>query len=662
VIADGSEFRSVSFEVVPRLPSPSSNDCCWILFHSVPHEVDSSDIAPDRTEIEGLRFALAAAIDDRELMAEDAQAAAEESQSSDEELRSTNEELETAKEELQSTNEELSTLNEELRLRNTALTVLSDDMENVLAAVEIPILFTGVDLVIRRFNRSAGKLFDLGDESVGRPLRDARSTMDVTQLVKLIGAVIGTNTPADVEVQDASGDWRLLRIRAYRKYDGRIDGAIVAILDINDLKRSVLAAESTTRAANLLAACSSLLSGSLNYEYTLETLARLATEGFADWCAVDLLMDDGSMRNLTISHVNPVLCELAIRFQKTIFENSDGFFGPAQALRDRSSILLNDISEWKLTGIGQEANITQLIDALGVRSIISVPLIVRGRILGTTTFVTAQRKYGEADLQLAESLAQRAAAAVDTAFLFREAESANRYKDEFLGTVAHELRTPLTSMIGWIQLAKLNHDLREEAIRRVDEGADLLRTFVEDLLDVSRIREQKLSMNMEETDLAAVVQTAIEMTSLNAEAREIEVDLHVTLDPAVFFGDRVRLLQVVWNLLSNAIKFTPPGGKIDVRLVRDRGDARLSVMDTGNGVSPDFVSHAFELYRQAKDVSESTRGLGIGLSIVAHIVKAHGGTVSLESPGISLGTTVTVVFPLTNRNPDIVAGEAEATV
>src|SRR6185503_15006735 len=205
---------------------------------------------------------------------------------------------------------------------------------------------------------------------------------------------------------------------------------------------------------------------------------------------------------------------------------------------------LTDLAKTDISGIQPEAKIMQLIGALGVRSLISVPLIVRDKVLGTTTFSSSRRPYTDVDLQLAEELSQRAAVAIDTAMLFREAESANRYKDAFLGTVAHELRTPLTSIIGWVQLAKLNPDMYGEALVRVDEGASLLRLFIEDLLDVTRIREQKLSMEMADIDWVAVIRSALEMTALSASAREVQIRLDLKLDPAPLRGDSVRLLQV----------------------------------------------------------------------------------------------------------------------
>lgn len=646
LVTVGDERRIVSFKVIPcaSSPSPTEKDCCWILFHSGEQTHDSSTDA-ERTEAAGLREALSAAIEDREKLAEDASAAAEEAQSSDEELRSTNEELETAKEELQSANEELSTLNDELQLRNTTLASLNDDIENVLGAVEIPILFVGIDLTVRRFNLAAGTLFNLHSASIGRPLVEGRSIVDVMHLGKLIGAVVGTNTPADVELKDASGAWRLLRIRTYRRFDGKIDGAIVAVLDINELKKSVLVAECAVQASSLLAESGVILAASLDYETTLESFTRLATAWFAVWCTVDLLSDDGSVRHLTASHSNPVLRDLALQFQRTVFAEPDQSPGAAQALQQGKSLLYGDISEWERDAVTPSSKITQLIEALGVKSLISVRMVVRNEVLGTITFASSDRYFDAADLQLAEELGQRAAMAIDTARLFRDAESANRYKDEFLGTVAHELRTPLTSMIGWTQLAKLNPEMREEAIVRVDEGAALLRVFVEDLLDVSRIREQKLSMNMAPANLAEIAKSALDMTALAAQTRAVRVDTHFALDPAPVLGDHVRLLQVVWNLLSNAIKFTPADGRIDVRIVRDGDDLRLSVRDTGAGVSPEFAPHAFELYRQSGD-GMVQKGLGIGLSIVAHIVKAHGGVVQLESPGLGLGSTFIVTLPL----------------
>src|SRR4029077_9866950 len=422
---------------------------------------------------------------------------------------------------------------------------------------------------------------------------------------------------ADVEVEEAGGRWRLARIRPYRTSDGTIDGATVALVDIDAFKRSVLTAESATRNAKMLAEASVLLAASLDYETTLESLTRLSTAEFADWCAVDLVNEDGTIRHLTVTHTNPVMRELALQFQKVAFSEADIAPGAPEALRRRTSVLLSDIAEFKLTDLRPGAKITQLIDALGVKSLISVPLIVRGNILGTTTFASSRRRYEPLDLQLAEELARRAATAIDTALLFREAEGANRYKDAFLGTVAHELRTPLTAILGWVQLAKEAPKMSDEALTQIEQSANLLRVFIEDLLDVSRIREQKLRMDMGEVDLANVIRSAIDITRVSASLKGIQVVSEIKLTSAPLVGDSVRLLQVVWNLLSNAIKFTPATGTVNIRLDRQEHEERVTVHDTGRGIGKELLPQVFELFRQADD--QHSPGLGIGLAIVSQI-------------------------------------------
>jgi signal transduction histidine kinase len=426
----------------------------------------------------------------------------------------------------------------------------------------------------------------------------------------------------------------------------------VDALDIETLKRSVLVAEKAANAANMLAEASVLLASSLDYETTLASLARLSTAAFADWCAVDLVNDDGSIRHLTVTHANPVLRDLAAQFQVEVFQEPGGMAAAPRALMLRKSVLLRDVDGADLTGVHPQAKIMQLIGALGVRSLISVPLVVRGKVLGTTTFSSSRRCYDEADLHLAEQLSQRAAVAIDTAMLFREAQSANRYKDEFLGTVAHELRTPLTSIIGWMQLGQSHPEMRDEALAHIGESAGLLRVFIEDLLDITRIREQKMAMEMTDLDLAEVVQSSCAITANAATERNVHVGLHLGLVPAPVRGDRVRLLQVLWNLLSNAVKFTEPGGSIDVRLEREGNNAQITIADTGAGMHADFLPHVFELYRQADEATGHLPGLGIGLSIVAEIVKMHGGAVHATSSGLGCGSSFVVSVPLVEDTAD----------
>ncbi len=231
-----------------------------------------------------------------------------------------------------------------------------------------------------------------------------------------------------------------------------------------------------------------------------------------------------------------------------------------------------------------------------------------------------------------------------------EAEAANRTKDEFLATVSHELRTPLNAMLGWVHLlqtGQLDAATRSHGLDVLARNTRTQARLIDDLLDVSRISAGKLGIEPRPIEPGPVVEAALEVARPAAQGKGITLD--VRLDPAAgpISGDAVRLQQVVWNLLSNAVKFTPRGGRIEVRLERAGSFAELIVRDDGQGISPDFLPHVFERFRQAD--SSSTRahgGLGLGLAIVRHLVELHGGEVLAHSDGPGRGATFRVCLPL----------------
>jgi PAS domain S-box-containing protein len=253
--------------------------------------------------------------------------------------------------------------------------------------------------------------------------------------------------------------------------------------------------------------------------------------------------------------------------------------------------------------------------------------------------ITEQRR-GEAER---ERLLEREQA------LRAKAEEANRLKDEFLATVSHELRTPLTAIMGWAHMLEdgsLDAAMTRHAVKVIRRNAEQQRQIVEDVLDVSRIVAGKLRVESERVELALVVRAALDTIAPAAEAKSIR--LHSALDPsALVTGDPARLQQVVWNLLSNAVKFTPSGGEVRVSASRLLTHVRIEVSDTGQGVAPEFLPHVFDRFRQAD--SSTTRehgGLGLGLSVVRHLVEAHGGSVHAYSAGEGQGATFTVDLPL----------------
>ncbi|MBD2353962.1 response regulator [Tolypothrix sp. FACHB-123] len=231
-----------------------------------------------------------------------------------------------------------------------------------------------------------------------------------------------------------------------------------------------------------------------------------------------------------------------------------------------------------------------------------------------------------------------------------KAETANRIKDEFLAVLSHELRTPMNAILGWsnlLQNGNLERGKTLQALATIERNAKLQLQLIEDLLDISRILQGKLTLNVTNVHLEPIVLSALETMSVAAQTKSIEVSTLFAANVGKVLGDATRLQQVVWNLLSNAVKFTPNGGRVEVRLSQADGYAQIIISDTGKGISAEFLPYAFDYFRQAD--SSSTRkfgGLGLGLAIVRNIVEMHGGTVTAMSAGENQGATFTVNLPL----------------
>lgn len=257
---------------------------------------------------------------------------------------------------------------------------------------------------------------------------------------------------------------------------------------------------------------------------------------------------------------------------------------------------------------------------------------------------------------------ERAALLVREQEARRQAEDANRLKDEFLATVSHELRTPLVAIVGWSQMLRGNHVDPSEAEHALDviaRSAKLQAQLIDDLLDISRIISGKLRLNVARIDPAAAVAAAIDVVRPAATAKNIE--LEATFDDGVgqILADPDRVQQIVWNLVSNAVKFTPARGRVHVRLQRIDSTIEIVVSDTGVGISSEFLPFVFDRFRQADSSSNRAKGgLGLGLAIVRHVTELHGGTVTAESPGENQGATFTVRLPLATDHGSVLHGRS----
>jgi signal transduction histidine kinase len=229
-------------------------------------------------------------------------------------------------------------------------------------------------------------------------------------------------------------------------------------------------------------------------------------------------------------------------------------------------------------------------------------------------------------------------------------EAANRAKDEFLAMVSHELRSPLNAILGWARLLRsspMDQETIDRALEIIERSATAQARLIDDLLDVSRIISGKLRLNLIEVEPGILVAAAVDAALPQAQAKQLQLSSELDSRVGTVAVDPDRLQQIVANLLSNAIKFTPAGGRVDVRLSRMDGAARLTVSDNGQGIPVEFLPHIFDRYQQAMGVRDTTQsGLGLGLAIVRHLVDMHGGTVSATSDGNGAGSTFEVRLPL----------------
>ncbi|MEH1844020.1 MAG: chemotaxis protein CheB [Nostoc sp.] len=560
-----------------------------------------------------------AVIQEQQDVNQDLKIANEEIISSNEELQSTNEELETIKEEIQATNEELNITNEELRCRNLELHQLNNDLTNLLASINIPILMLTKDLRIRQFTRMAQRLFNFVPTDAGRPLSEIKANLNISDLESLILEVLETLSIKELEVQTQGGHWFNLRIRPYRTKANQIDGVVLVLLDIDALKRSAA---------------------------TLET-ARNYAEAIVETVQVPLIVLNS---NLRVNKANRSFYETfqvspLETTQSLIFELGNGQWnlpGLRELLED---ILANNTNiknlevEHYFEQIGQK---TMLLNAWKV-----VQQEGAQMILLAIEDITERKQFEaeRSELLVQEQLARQ------------EAQTANRVKDEFLSNLSHELRNPLNTILGWTQLLS-TRDLDKTAVTRalevVKRNARAQAQLIDDMLDVSRITSGKLHLNTHVIDLLSVVVAALKSVQLSAEAKTIQIVSQLT--SATVVGDEDRLQQVLWNLFSNAIKFTPSGGRVEITLEAVYTHAQIRVSDTGIGISADLLPYIFDRFRQGNSSSsKTTQGLGLGLSIVRQLVELHGGTVQAESPGEGQGTTITVRLPLRSTPLEITA-------
>jgi len=326
-----------------------------------------------------------------------------------------------------------------------------------------------------------------------------------------------------------------------------------------------------------------------------------------------------------------------------------GFAGRIAA--ERRPIVMEDVDNYEVAN--------RFIREKGLHSLAGVPLQIDGRVIGVLHVGSMRRrKFQQQEVELLRLAGDRIALAIQRtevrAAAAAVAEAADRAKDAFLATLSHELRSPLAAILTWVHLlrrGKLDATKTAGALETIERSAKAQKHLIEDLLDVSRVVAGKLRLETQPVDLAEAIEAAVDVVRPAAQAKSVELESMLRgFRHGRVLGDPGRLQQVICNLLTNAIKFTPKGGRVAVWLEVVDSRAEIVVSDTGEGISPDFLPHVFERFRQADSTSTRAHsGLGLGLAIVRHLVELHGGTVRAESRGENKGTTFRVTLPLLSR-------------
>ena len=513
-------------------------------------------------------------------------------------------------------------------------------------------------------------------EVTGQPLKEAkgagwvdvvhpadRETARAAWQTAVEGRTIYRN---DVRLRMHDGRYRWFRVHAtpVLNDDGSLREWVGASTDVDAERRQEEAVAADQVRAEFISDANDLFVRTLDYEETLRSLARLTVPRLADWCAVDMVEADGSLRRLAVEHIDPSKVRLAYELQERYPADRNATQGAYHVLRTGDTQFFPVIPQEVILKLARSEEHATLLNQLQLRSYICTPIRVGDDVAGVLTLVNAEseRSFTPRDVELAEALALRAGHAIENARLYRQAVEANRAKDDFLATLSHELRTPLTAILGWANLLRLsNYDQNTlvSAVETIERSAKTQASIIDDLLDVSRIITGKFSISPVDVDVVPIVRSVVESARPAAEGRRLRIEVK-TPESLTIRADPNRLQQMVWNLISNAVKFSHEQGSIEVTVAHLDDEAVFRVTDHGLGIAPDVLGRVFERFWQADSSSNRSHGgLGLGLAIVRHLAEMHGGTAEAFSEGEGKGATFAIRLPAGKAAPGSTAAPDE---
>ncbi|MBZ4420209.1 PAS domain S-box protein [Myxococcus sp. RHSTA-1-4] len=428
-------------------------------------------------------------------------------------------------------------------------------------------------------------------------------------------------------------------IIAHRQPDGAVAYLSTIVRDIEERKQ-------LEEAQHFLSEASRTFAGTLEHQAIFNRLTRLVVPRLADCCIVYFVEKDCGVRPVAAAHRRKDGQELLERL-RGLPPEGDRMSGICRVARGGVPQRVSEVTLAWLRAISGSEEHFLLLRELAPTSVMIVPMSFREHDLGALFLASErpERRYGPADLALAEELASRAGLAIEGARLYQESQRATRARDEVLAIVSHDLRNPLNtiSMSGRLLLEKTPPERTRERrqLEVIQRSAGRMNRLIQDLLDVARMEAGRLSVERRREEVAPLVHDALELQRMLAEEKGIQLEASVAESLPTVEVDRERLLQVLQNLMGNALRFTPEGGRISLRAWQVGPVVYMSVTDTGPGIAEEFLPHLFEPFWQARH----TEGAGLGLAIVKGIVEAHGGRIWVESR-LGQGTTFVFTVPV----------------
>lgn len=551
-----------------------------------------------REQVRALEEELAYTKENLQAAVEELETGNEELQAANEELLASNEELQSTNEELQSVNEELYTVNAEYQRKIAELTELTNDMDNLLSSTDVGTIFLDRELKIRKFTPQLANNFALLPQDIGRSIEDFTNRLDHRELVADIRSVLDTGTPVEREIRNRDGRAYFLRLLPYRAKGASL-GVVLTLIDVTPLK----SAEDAL----------------FHERYLLNSLLEHIPDA--------IYFKDSRGRFIRANHAMAARLGLADprdAVGKTAFELKDSDLAMTLHQHDEAVFRSGEAQAYSL-----EKTTTK--DGETWDLVTRLPLLDDSKrpvgMIAVFRDVTEQRRSEE------------------------RIEEAVRRRDEFLAMLSHELRNPLGAVVTATALLRRGEaeidEWRAKLLTIVDRQSQQMSRLLDDLLEVSRVTQNKIELRRSTVDLTQIVRDAGDAVKPTMEHRGVSFSADLPSAAAWVDGDPARLLQILVNVLGNAAKYTPRDGHVKLAMAIEEGSAIIRVIDDGVGMPKELLKDAFELFVQSKrTLDRADGGLGVGLTLVRSLVTMHGGTVEAASEGAGKGTEVVVRLPL----------------